>query len=37
MQLRQRKFHEYKSCGLTLSELFDLGDGADISIRRNAY
>ena len=30
--VKAKKIHEYKSCGLTLAELFDLGDGADISM-----
>jgi hypothetical protein len=30
--VKAKKIHEYKSCGLTLSELFDLGAGADLSM-----
>ena len=30
--VKAKKINEYKSCGLTLSELFALGDGADISM-----
>ena len=30
--VKAKKIHEYKSCGLTLSELFQLGAGADVSM-----
>ena len=30
--VKAKKIHEYKSCGLTLPELFDLGAGADVSM-----
>ena len=30
--VKAKKINEYKSCGLTLPELFDLGAGADVSM-----